>query len=293
MKKKNLIVILIMLIVIFVVSIIGYFILNGIYYSDIRKGASSWQKDHKGDFDKTTIGALYANGYISNNRSIILKKKLDCRVIGFTGNKVNISRDYDCNLNDKMRVIPTVDVSFLNSDNFAYKSGEWIGHYKISLKFKYDLYNEGDISSIKFYGPYDIVLDNGVIMNDYIDGDYVIEVCLKNNTCISKDILLRIDTSAPYFDSFNRDNDSFEAIFMDDESGVRDVYYYISESDVAPVDISLFSKREYLKFEGDKEYYIWAISYNYAGMNSDIVYLGKVRNVVSNIQSGSGKGGKH
>ena len=80
---------------------------------------------------------------------------------------------------------------------------------------------------------------------------------------------------------------------MDDESGVRDVYYYISESDATPEDISLFSKREDLKFEGDKEYYIWAISYNYAGMNSDIVYLGKAGNVVNNIQRGSSKGGKH
>ena len=41
MKKKNLIVILIMLIVIFVISIIGYFILNGIYYSDIQSVVDS------------------------------------------------------------------------------------------------------------------------------------------------------------------------------------------------------------------------------------------------------------
>ncbi len=293
MKRKNLIVILIMLIVIFVISIIGYFVLNNIHYSNIRKGASSWLKDHNKEYDRTTIGALYANRYISNNKSILIKKKLDCKVIKFSGDKVNITKDYDCNLNDKMKVIPTVDVSFLNSNNFGYKSGEWIGHYKLSLHFKNDLYNDSDISSIKFYGPYNIILENNVIMNDYIDGDYVLEVCLKNNTCISKDILLRVDTTAPNYDSFNMDNNSFEAIYYDDESGVRDVYYYISENDVAPEDIGLFSKKEDLKFEGDKEYYLWSIAYNYAGISSDIKYLGKVKNEVSNIQKGSSTGGKH
>lgn len=89
------------------------------------------------------------------------------------------------------------------------------------------------------------------------------------------------------------DNNSFETIYYDDESGVRDVYYYISENDVAPEDIGLFSKKEDLKFEGDKEYYLWSIAYNYAGISSDIKYLGKVKNEVSNIQKGSSTSGKH
>lgn len=290
MKKRNLVIILIVLIIIFIVSIVGYFVLNNIHYSNIKKGASSWYKDHNGEYDKTTIGALYENGYINNNKSLIVKKNLNCRVINFNNEKVSISKEYDCNLNDKMKVIPTMNVKFLNDNNFSFDSGDWIGNYRVSLNFKNDLYNDDDISSIKFYGPYDIILENNVIMNDYIDGDYVIEVCFKNNTCTHKDVVLRVDTTAPIYNSSNVNDNYFEALYSDEESGVRDVYYYISESDTPPEDISLFSKKEYLKFEKDKEYNVFSIAYNYAGINSDISYIGKVKKEYQVITRGSSKG---
>lgn len=293
MKKKFLIILLIILIIMLIGAIIGYFKLNNVLNDNIKNGTMEWYNDHDGEYDKTSIGALMKNGYIKSNKSLLLKKNLDCNIVNIKDNMAYITKNKDCDFDKEVKKIPTIYINFLNDNNDIIKtssSNDWIKNYKLSFKFKNDVYKESDIKTIKFYGNEDVLLENNVIKNDFLDDKYIMELCMNDGECFEKNMYLRVDNTAPVYQRFEVSDNSFEGIYTDEESGVRDVYYYISEKDETPTNLTLFLTQEQLIFDKDVTYYIWAIAYNNAGVRSDISYLGTYKKEVNDTQSGSSKG---
>lgn len=289
-KNNNKRIVYIVIIIILVILISLYLIFNTLLYSKIKKGAIRWYEDHNEIYDKISIGALKVNGYIDNNKSLILRKNLDCKIIKIKDKKAAITRKYDCEYDKKAKDVPTIFVNFLDDNGKVVNASSWMRNYKLSISFKNDIYKESDIKTIKFYGNEDVILENNVIKNNVLDDKYIMELCMNDGKCFDKDIYLMVDNTPPIYQNFEVDGNYFEAKYIDEESGVGEVYYYINEDNIAPTDTALFTKRNNLRFEKDKSYYVWAIASNYAGVSSEINYVGTYKFEYDDAQSGSSKG---
>ena len=278
MKNKLLIIILIIILLV-LVSFIGY----GIYYknknnNEIKKASLTWYNDQNKAYNQTTIGTLYKNGYINDNKTLILKKNRDCQIIEIENNQAKITNEYDCELNKKLQQVPIFEVKLTNiNDNSNYEQNTWTASdIKVDLIFK-DSEVTKNIER-KYISHDNQKMEELVIKTDeYIDDIYTINIVLKDGSTYSKDFKIMIDKTAPIFTEKKITDISYTAIFNDDQSDIKEVLYYISNTTYAPVVIEQFMKKEDIQLAKEKTYHIWAVAINGVGISSEYVYLGEFK----------------
>mgnify|MGYP005795243679 FL=1 len=278
MKKKILIPMLIVVILIFVATIV-----YGVCYSnknneDILNASLEWYKDLDGLYSKTTIGTLYHYGYIKDNKTLLLKKNRDCQVIEIYQDKANFIEEENCNLNEELKKVPIIQIKMTNvSDNTEYRENTWT-----SSDVKVDVYFKNNQAPINISSMYitlnsqPIITENLIIKADENKNDtYTINLVLEDGSIYTKNFEILIDTTAPTYINADMSNNDFDAIFEDNESGIGDILYYVSNTTYPPTTVEQFTPKEEIQINSDQTYHVWAIATNYANINSEITYLGE------------------
>lgn len=277
MKKKILIPMLIVVILIFVATIV-----YGVYYSNknnenILNASLEWYKDLDGLYSKTTIGTLYHYGYIKDNKTLLLKKSRDCQVIEIKDNKAIFIDEEDCKLNEELKSVPIIKINLKNVvDDTTYNPNEWTSSdVKVEIEFKNNK-KPNNISQIYLSHSLDPMNEELVITTDtYINDIYIINLVLEDGSVYSKEFNTKIDKTPPAFVNKEMINNDYNAIFEDNESGIRDILYYVSNTTYPPTTVEQFTPKEEIQINSDQTYHVWAIATNYANINSEITYLGE------------------
>lgn len=288
MKKKNILLIAIIVIIIIIVIVLFLMINNNKKESNkyIEEASLLWASDHNFLYNKLTIGALYKNGYINN-----ISKYDMCNVINVSNNKVTITKELDCNYNEEISKIATVDVKLINVSNNEDVTDNWSNDdVKIELSYKNNNIDKDKIKEIYITSNEGIIAKEELIIrtNSYFNKEIEINIILEDGTNIATKKLVTIDKIKPTFLSKKIESNNFEAIFDDNESGIIDILYAASTKEEAPQDINLYKNKEQLVFESQETYHIYSIAKDLAGNTSDIVYVGEYKKNV--VQSGAGGG---
>ena len=273
-KSKNTILISVIIVtaIIILSTIIGLIIIYkgkaGIKNSDeIEKQALLWYYDHDELYDKVTLGALHENGYINYSDK-------ECRIVNINANKgkAYISMQNDCEYNNQIKDIPTINVKLIDGNGNEIKKGGWTSS---DITVKLDYVNQDMIEDVYISETNGKRLDNMVIKSDKnLIKKYQMHVILNDSKSLYKEFEVSIDKTPPKLESKNIDNNYYTAVFKDEDSGISDTLYYASTQNEAPSTVAGFEKK--INLENNNHYYIWAVAINTAGLYSDIVYVGEL-----------------
>ena len=262
MMKNKFIIFIILGVIVVIMALIIISRNNGVLNtnnSEIEKQALLWYYDHDKLFDKTSIGALYKNGYINSNDN-------ECVIINFDNDMAIISNKKDCDYNNSIKDYPTIIMNLVESDtNEEYKIGTWTSSdIKVNAKIKNNVIDNKDIERI-YLAKDGEELDDMIISSDEnIDALYTLTLDLKNSNHYFRQFEIKIDKTKPYLEGVN----GKYANFQDNESGIKEVLYHYSEvDDYVPTETSEFVELDNFMLEKEKTYYIWAIGINNAGIS--------------------------
>ena len=276
-KKRIIAISLIFLIVIILIICIVLSITNN---NKIKNATLSWYNDQNKIYNKTTIGALYQNGYINSNKTLFIKKDISCQVIEIKDDKVVITNNNDCNLNEEMEKVPTIMLDLIKTnDNSKYDPNTWTSSdIKIELSYKNNNVKQSDINRIYLTKNYqENSNDNSLIISSdsNINDIYTVNLMLNDGSVYSKDFTLMIDKTKPELTDIKVTDNDYNAYFEDKESNISEILYYVSNTEYAPTKIEQFELKENIEINNDTTYYIWASAINNAGIHADFVKLGE------------------
>ena len=281
--------ILLITIIILLIIIISAIIINKNNTNKIKDATLSWYNDQNKLYSKTTIGALYENGYLDTNKSLIFKNNIECQVINIENEKVTITKENDCKLNEEMKKVPTIYVELTNiDDNSIYDNNKWTSSdVKVNLKYKNNSVKSEDIKLIYLSVNYQQIENNDLIIStdSYINTTYTANLMLNDGSVYSKDFNVMIDKTVPVLIETEITNDYYDAIFEDKESTIKSILYYVSENNTPPTSIEQFKEKENINIIPNKKYHIWAIGINTANLHSEFTYIGEfTRNITDTTE---------
>ena len=282
-KKNRFIIFIILGVIIVIMALLIISRNNGVLNtnnSEIEKQALLWYYDHDKLYNKTTIGALYKNGYIDSNDN-------ECVIINLDNDKAKVSNKKDCDYNNSIKDYPTIIMNLVESDtNEEYKIGTWTSSdIKINAEIKNNVIDNKDIERIYLAKDGEELDEMIISSDDNLDALYTLTVDLNNSNHYFRQFEIKIDKTKPYLEDVN----GKYANFQDNESGIKEVLYHYSEvDDYVPTETSEFVELDNFKLEKDKTYYIWAIGINNVGISSDIAYVGEYKNESEEIAASGG-----
>ena len=281
--------ILLITIIILLIIIISAIIINKNNTNKIKDATLSWYNDQNKLYSKTTIGALYENGYLDTNKSLIFKNNIECQVINIENEKVTITKENDCKLNEEMKKVPTIYVELTNiDDNSIYDNNKWTSSdVKVNLKYKNNSVKSEDIKLIYLSVNYQQIENNDLIIStdSYINTTYTANLMLNDGSVYSKDFNVMIDKTVPVLIEKEITNDYYDAIFEDKESTIKSILYYVSENNTPPTSIEQFKEKENINIIPNKKYHIWVIGINTANLQSEFTYIGEfTRNITDTTE---------
>lgn len=291
MNKRRIILIpiLIILIILLILLIAFGISTTNKQNEQIKKAALKWYYDTEMLYNKLTVGKLFENGYIDNTKTKILNKDIKCKVINIENDVVTITKENNCDLDKSIKNIPTIEVKLYAKDtNQEYVQTYWTSSDLIVKPIYNKNFDKNEIEKTYITLDYEEVFDDLIITTDNItENTYELNVLLKDGSLFKKEFRVMIDKTAPKYVSKNITDDNYEAIFEDEESGIQNVLYYVSENNDKPTSTDQFNIKESLEIMPNKKYYVYAIGINMAGKESEPIYIGEYTKKIKFGKSGS------